>query len=741
MPQETFFAAAPAVTMPKWIEAADYRVVTPQNALQAFKEVVDAPVVAWDSEFFPTHRGQEVDAFTFSTKPGTGWMLPMRMQHMPNLDKGLIRKFILAFSKKRNVCQASRAEMRSVQHEWPDEWKDLVNITDDTSVIFYLRDPNDSKDFSEKKPAKRGAPMPQGFSLGMMALKYLKLETPSLEKFFKEGGRFGELKPEVAVPYCCSDADVTLRLHEKGMDPALEDSFPYRLDMQLIPVLLDMELRGMLMDPEELYKVRDKVGVHLKERRKIAYEALKMDSSINIDSSKQLARHIYNTLSWPLPKKRTKDGLGSADKETIARFAESSDPEIAAGAKAIKLYKQYFTLYNNFLTKLHEYINPETGAVHCSFKNTVVPTGRLACGQPNMQQIPRNKEAPARRAFPARPGKIFIECDYSQIELRVYASESGESYLIDAFETGEDLHLKTASVIFREQITDKEDDRRQMGKTMNFGPIYGMKPEGLAMRTDFTLAEAEQILDDFFAAMPDAQAWTQRTIAEAKQKGGVHTHFGRWRPLPWLASRNPRELEFGERSAINTIVQGTAADILKIGMVRLHKAINSDNCPFDVVMVLNIHDSVLFEVAEDTDLKKFFEWVHGLMCFPIEGFVPMDIDAKVGSNWNDMEPLEKILGGDTPKPASTSQPVKKELAVPDMSDEKRGELLAILRDTDQSGEMEVTLHKSDGTELATLKMTPQDYQRILRFLIDVSKEKDETHEADTSAQKVAVSFA
>ncbi len=187
-----------------------------------------------------------------------------------------------------------------------------------------------------------------------------------------------------------------------------------------------------------------------------------------------------------------------------------------------------------------------------------------------------------------------MEADHSQVELRVYAGETQEGYYFDSFAGGVDLHLKTASIIFRENISDKSDPRRQMGKTMNFGPIYGMKPEGLAYRTDYSVQEAERILDDFFSVMPDAVQWTRGIHTRAKQMGGVHTHFGRWRPLPWLHSRIPHEVEFGERSAVNTIVQGTAADIMKIGLVRLHKALKKPDCPYFKLarMVLTVHDLV-----------------------------------------------------------------------------------------------------------------------------------------------------
>lgn len=720
MTQDTFFPTKPtSLGFPKWSYSADYKVVTRDNMRQALREIIEAEVVAWDSEYNDTANGQDVSAFSFSTKHGTGWLLPIGMYFMENLPLSIVERFIRAISKKRNVAMAARHEMLSVMSTWPEKAQKLHNVTDDIQIIWYLLDPNEAKDFKEPAPRQRGQAVPQGFSQHAMALKYLKLETPDLSSYFKSGGTFAELDPQIARVYACADADVCLRLFNKGMTPALRDSFIYRLEMALLPVLLDMEERGFMFDQEQMDPIEKRVGEHVAKLREQAYEALHMDPSVNVDSPTQLARHVANTLNWPLMTgKRRKDNLPSVDKNQMARWAEHADPSIAKGATAYMEYKKWFTLYNNFVTKLGGYVNPSTGAIHCSLINTVVPTGRLACASPNLQQVPKSKDAPVRRAFVARPGYFLLSADYSQIELRVYAGESREQYFLESFETGEDHHLKTASRIFREVITDKDDPRRQVGKTMNFGPIYGMTSAGLAMRTDYNEVEAQAILDDFFGNIPDAVKWSEMVINRAKQKGGVHTHFGRWRPLPWLFSRNPRDVAFGERSSVNTEVQGTAADILKIGLIRLWKALKR-RPDLDVHLILTVHDSALMEIRIGTDLDELVPLIEEAMCIEIEGYPPITIDIEIGTNWLEMKALKK--GSEKPIP-TPSTAIEKQLNLPLMTDEQTTRLLAVLQGANGNGMIELVLLRPDGKELPRLRTSEDHYRRVLRTLIQIAKE-------------------
>jgi DNA polymerase I-like protein with 3'-5' exonuclease and polymerase domains len=752
--QDTFFPTKPkVVSFPKWAWTANYRVVTPALAREALNEIVQAPAVAWDSEFKPGHAGNDVSAFSFSTAPNTGWMLPVAMHHMPNMPMDVVKKFIWAIGRKhgekgRNIVQNAGAEMLSCDSLWPGE-EHIYHITDDVQVVWYLRDPNESKDFKEgggSGPRRRGGGMPAGFSLTQMALKYLKTEIPDLSSYFKSGGNFADLDPEIARVYACSDADVTLRLWQLGCDPALRDSFIYKLDFAMLEVIYEMERNGFPFRKDRLQAIEEKVRVAVAEAKEVAYEALKMPRDQKVDSATQLRRHIFNVLGWPGFGKKTKDGLWSVDKTAMARYAESADPAIAEGAKAFQEYKKLFTLHNNFLTKLDQYVNPLTGAIHCRLLSTVVPTGRLACAAPNLQQVPqRRDDIPLRQAFYAPEGWYLMEADHSQVELRVYAGETQENYYFESFSSDVDLHCKTAEIIFREPpgSMTKKDPRRQMGKTMNFGPIYGMKPEGLAMRTDYTLAEAEQILDDFFSVMPTAVQWTRDCHRKSKEMGGVYTHFGRWRPLPWLHSRIPGEIEFGERSAVNTIVQGTAADILKIGLVRLYRELKNPDCVYHgkAKMILTVHDSVILLIRDEVDPYEFFAFLEKQLCFPVEGYPPLAIDAKIGRNWHDMDDLE--LDEHKPLPDTEDQLVEdKALAIPYMTEEQRAGLTRLLGLVSPGSLKVKVLDSTTGEYLTGEGFIPMDgssYQNLLTYCITVARQ-NQVHALTTPDDVLRVSL-
>ncbi len=296
MTQDTFIPTRPtSVQWPKWVHEANYRWVDKSNIAEALREVVSADVVAWDTEFNDTQTGQDVSAISFSTKPASGWVIPLEMSHHPNLHLKFAERFLKAFAAKRNVAQYCRAEMRSVRdtyHDW--EERGLLNITDDIQVIYYLLDPNEAKDFRESRP--RGGSQPIGFSLASMARKYMKLEVPDLGPYYKDGNKFSDLDPDLARVYAASDADVTLRLFRHGMDPALRDSFIYKLEMSLLRVLLEMELLGFRFETSALSKIEQEARKAVSETRIKAYELLKMDPAINIDSVAKLADHLYLTL-------------------------------------------------------------------------------------------------------------------------------------------------------------------------------------------------------------------------------------------------------------------------------------------------------------------------------------------------------------------------------------------------------------------------------------------------------------
>ncbi len=242
-------------------------------------------------------------------------------------------------------------------------------------------------------------------------------------------------------------------------------------------------------------------------------------------------------------------------------------------------------------------------------------------------------------------------------------------------------------------------------------------------------------MDDFWNNIPGATKWTQECYQKAKTRGGVHTHFGRWRPLPWITSRVPYEVEFGERSSVNTIVQGTAADIMKMGLIRLWKGLRSSD--FDARLVLTIHDSVMMEVAEGVDLKAFFEFCWDRLCMHIPDYPPLEIDAKVGRNWHDMEDFDPRKDEKPELKGEGATRMPKSVSVPDLFDEQKKTMLMLAKEhkTDH-GELAVTFNLPNGTSVGPIHMDGQGYTRILKFLVDAASKNKADRQAKGTIQTV-----
>lgn len=717
--QETFVAVSRYASFPRWAFKTDYRVITQANMKEALHEIITAERVSWDSEFEFTHHGHLVHAFSFSTKPSSGWLLPVDMDHITNLPLDVASRFLRATALKYNVCQNQEAERRSVISLFPDDFDRHCRIDCDIQVLWFHRDPNEAKDFKEGRPKGSRGGQPQGFSQEMMSNRYLRREVPTLKADFDAGVKFREFDYHTARIYACADADICGQLYDLGADPAILDNFAYKIDMGVLPVLQEMEDTGVFTDADELKRASDELWAIVEDERAKLYEMLRMDPSANVDSPTQLARHITNVLQWPKPTggAKRKDDLISTNKQVMERMAEHPDPDIAKPAAQIKLYRSLKTLHNNYVSKYHLDINPVTQAIHSSFLLTVVPTGRLASAGPNLQNVPKKRKdgrAPVRRAFRARPGYRFLDIDYSQIELRVLAGESQEKFFLDAFANGEDMHAKAARNIFGHD--DIDDDERQVGKMINFGLVYQMEAAGFAARTDFTTEEAQRFIDDYFAAMPDAVAWIRRVLEDAKTRGGVRTHFGRWRPLnQWLSSRNPSEVSFGERSAVNTVVQGTAADIMKIALIRVWKMIKAGE--LNARMILTVHDSLLLEIPEDADIENDYRpLLEKAMCFPIEDYPELKIDMKTGFNWYDMKELKEEL----PEQAPLTEE-HKTVPVPALTDTQMPKFLETVKKT-SPGHLHITFTLASGAEIGPIRMDGAGYQKVLATIVAFGRE-------------------
>ena len=455
---------------------------------------------------------------------------------------------------------------------------------------------------------------------------------------------FDQVSLDRATPYAAEDADITLRLYEH-LHPLLDEPDHAGLqklftdtEMPLVPVLAAMEWNGIFVDGEEL----DRQRVHLQEQiddlRQTIINAA--PHSFNPDSPKQLALVLFNKpdqeppgLGLPVQKKG-KTGP-STDVEVLEKLAANPKVESSIPSQMVE-YRQFTKLVNTYLMALKEAINPETHRIHCSFHQTGASTGRLSSSDPNLQNIPIRTEVgrEIRRAFRAKPSHVLLTADYSQIELRILAHLSEDAGLIRAFEQGEDIHRAVAAEVFGVTPEEVTSEQRGSAKMVNFGIIYGITQWGLARRLgpDTTVEIAEKIITDYKAQFPGINEFLDRCIQQAETQGYVETMLGRRRAVPQIHARHPQQRALGERLAINTVVQGSAADLIKLAMIDIHGSLPS-KFP-DTRMLLQIHDELVFETPENLVLE-LQEFVKKRMEGAMNLRIPLVVEAAWAENWID----------------------------------------------------------------------------------------------------------
>ncbi len=430
--------------------------------------------------------------------------------------------------------------------------------------------------------------------------------------------------------YCCEDVEYTAKL-QNLFEPQLKNHEKlYQLfktiELPLIPVLIKMERAGIFVDREKLakmsYMLTEKLALLEAKVQKEAGHA------INLNSPKQVAELLFNQMGIH-PLEKTATGY-STSAEVLEKLRDNYP--IAGDILDYRLLEK---LRSTYVDSLPEQINKETGKIHCTFMQTVAATGRLSCQSPNLQNIPTRSEEgrKIREAFrPEKAGFFFLAADYSQIELRLLAHMSEDPYLIDAFTRGFDVHIATAALIFGCDIKEVTLEMRQQAKAVNFGVIYGQQAFGLSKGQGITFAAAKEFIKKYFDRLPGVKRYIDDAIATAKSNGYSETLTGRRRPIPELSSKNPALRGFGERLAVNSPLQGTNADLIKIAMIRIQKRIESELK--NSHMLLQIHDELLFEVIEseilalETLVKEEMEGVISLK-------VPLLVDIKIGKNWGE----------------------------------------------------------------------------------------------------------
>jgi DNA polymerase-1 len=503
----------------------------------------------------------------------------------------------------------------------------LAGVAFDTMVASYLLDAGG-----------------RSHNLDDLAQRYLNHTTIKIDQLIGKGKdqkRMDEVPVAQVATYAAEDADIPLRMHPILSARLAEmdlDKLNETVEVPLIDVLADMEFTGVRVDPARLAELSarygDRLAVLEQEIEELAGHPL------NIGSPKQLAQVLFQELGLPVVKK-TKTGP-STDADVLEQLAESH----ALPAKIVE-YRQYAKLKNTYVDALPTMIQPETNRVHASFNQVVAATGRLSSSDPNLQNIPiRTEEGrEIRSAFVAgQSGWKLLAADYSQIELRILAHYSEDPALCAAFERDEDIHTLVAGQVFGVQPSEVTSSMRRSAKAVNFGVIYGQSPFGLAKGLGISQEEAATFIDGYFATYRGVAEFMLRTLDECRRKGFVSTILGRRRaiqgvrPIDQLTlgtdhpSRKP--LNLPERTAVNSVIQGSAADLIKLAMIAIYHHLRSE--PLEAKMILQIHDELVFEVAPD-DIDKLAELVQHEMRSVMQLRVPLKVDVKTGYNWADAE--------------------------------------------------------------------------------------------------------
>jgi DNA polymerase-1 len=402
-----------------------------------------------------------------------------------------------------------------------------------------------------------------------------------------------------------------------------------QIDLPLVPVLTRMEQAGVKIDRQALAAMSTRLEGEIRAKGKEIYE--KCGSEFNISSPKQLGDVLFNKLNLPKPVKYGKGKMISTAVDVLEGLAQEHEVP-----KLVLEYRQLTKLKSTYVDALPALLNPVSGRLHTTFDQTGTATGRLSSANPNLQNIPVRTELgrEIRAAFTAEPGHVLLSADYSQIELRLLAHFSKDPLLVEAYRRGDDIHTLTASQVFGVPPLMVTPDHRRQAKVVNFGIVYGLSAFGLSQQLGIAPAEAKQFISAYFEKYNGVRAFIDSTLELARRDQRVKTLIGRLRPIPDINSKNANLRGFAERTAVNTPLQGTAADLIKLAMIRIDAALQERNLKSR--MTLQVHDELVFEVPEREidEMKRLvrqeMENVHALN-------VPLLVDVGVGVNWRDLE--------------------------------------------------------------------------------------------------------
>lgn len=591
----------------------DYQLVSDKAAMEKLAaDLMKIQEFAFDTETSSLDPLTcEIVGMSFSTKAGNGWYVPVNEDEENWKDTIAIFKPLLEDHSKTIIGQNIKYDIQVMKQKGVQ----IAGTLFDTMLAHYIIDPD----------GKHG--------MDDLSMNYLGYQPVSIETLIgkkgKKQGSMKDLAPEKISDYASEDADITLQLKEKFAPEVKEKNGSkvfHEIECPLVYVLTDMEMEGITVDKDFLSNYSTELQTELGQRQEKVFELA--GEEFNLNSPKQLGEVLFDRLKLDPKAKKTKTGQYKTDESTLQKLG--AEHEIV---QSILDFRQLTKLKSTYVDALPLMINPSTGRVHTTFQQAVAATGRLSSYDPNLQNIPirTQKGREVRRAFVARsPEHEILSADYSQVELRIVASISGDEAMIEAFNSGMDIHTATAARVYGIDPEEVNRDQRSNAKAVNFGIIYGQGAFGLAQNLGIKRTEAKEIIEQYYERYSGLKKYMDDIKEVARQKGFVETLTGRRRYLRDINSANFTVKSFAERNAINSPIQGSAADLIKIAMINIHAEMKKREMKSK--MILQVHDELLFDthVSEKEELK---ELVTSLMSEAMNLKVPLVADAGFGANW------------------------------------------------------------------------------------------------------------
>lgn len=594
---------------------SEYSLVTDEKQLDDLVErVTESGELSIDIETTSRYPMlAELVGIAMSTKAEQGSYIPVghkNCEHHKQLETDLVLaklRSILESEKVRKIGQNLKYEY-IVFHNYGIE---LKGIYFDTMLAAHLLDSSRTS-----------------YRLDELSRIYLSHKMTSYKDVTGKGKSqigFADVEVEVAMNYSCEDSDITMQLYRKLYEELDSEKLLetyYEKVLSIVKVLAEIEINGVKVDLDILTELSGMFREDLERISEEIYSAVGYE--FNLNSPLQLREVLFSDLNLPV-KKKTKSGEPSTDYEVLLDLCKYHPvPDL------VLAYRTLSKLLSTYVDSLPRLINPSTKRLHTSYNPVGTTTGRLSSSDPNLQNIPIKSEEGRRirRAFVPEEGFILVSADYSQIELRLLAHYSGDEKLVDAFLNNRDIHNRTASEIFQVDEDQITPEMRRLSKTINFGIIYGISPYGLARQLGTSVSQSRDYIEKYFSRYSSVQAYMERSVSEAQNKGYAETIIGRRRPIPELGSSNRFQRGIGERAAINTPIQGSAADIINIAMININRRLEG----YGSKMILQVHDELILE-TDKSEVEDIKNMVRKEMESAIIIKVPLRVEIKTGKNW------------------------------------------------------------------------------------------------------------